>query len=93
MHLVGPENLYQLWFYNSLSARVAGLNSIHVDAAGHKSMRYRDGTIITWNNPHDVIINCVWGQMSRQITERIVYEDKRNNVTGWYEPGTVKGKP
>lgn len=67
--MVGPEKLYELWFYSSLSARVAGWNSIQVDVVGQKHVRYRDGTVISFNNPNDLIINCVWGQMSRQITK------------------------
>jgi hypothetical protein len=81
-----------MWFYSSLSARVAGWNSIQVDVVGHKFVRYRDGTVIKFNNPDDLIINCVWGQMTRQITKRIEYEDERSGVTAWYEPGNVKGK-
>lgn len=51
--MVGPDKLYEMWFYSSLSAKVTGWNSIYVEANGEKKIRYRDGTVITWNNPDD----------------------------------------
>jgi len=91
--MTGPDGLYEVWFHTSLAAKVTGWNSIYVDATGEKKVKYRDGTIISWSNPDDQISSAVWGQMTRQITKRIEYNDERNGVTAWYEPGCVKGKP
>lgn len=62
---IGPNGLYTMDFYSSLSGYLSGWNSIHVAVTGRKRIRYRDGTEITWNNPSDDIVSCIWGQMAR----------------------------
>ena len=92
MMQVGPKNLYRWWGYSSFKPS-AHLNSIDLVVKGGKWVKFHDGSTISYNPHQDQILNTIKGQLTHLICGRCDFKDDTNDVTGWYEINSVKGKP
>lgn len=59
----GPQNLYRYNGYSTFSAK-AWLNSIKLKVTGHKTISFKDGSSITWNNQSDAFNNTFLGTLN-----------------------------
>lgn len=75
--------------YTGYSAK-AGWNSVKVDVIGNKSIKFKDGSKITWNNMEDQINKTLYGTMVRQVTGSQDYKDETNHLTAHIETGAKK---
>jgi len=91
IHIIGPDNIYEFSMYSGYSAR-ASWNSVKVNVIGNKWIKFKDGSIVKWNNMEDQINNTLWGTMARQVTGKQEYKDEINHITAYIEPGTVNKK-
>lgn len=87
--IIGPDNLYEFSMYTGYSAK-AGWNSVKVNVIGNKTIKFRDGTKITWNNMEDQINSTLYGTMVRQVVGRQDYKDETNHITAYIETGAKK---
>ncbi|CAI2369651.1 unnamed protein product [Moneuplotes crassus] len=85
----GPDNLYEFSMYTGYSAK-AGWNSVKVNVIGNKTIKFKDGTSITWNNMEDQINSTLYGTMVRQVIGRQDYKDEKNHITAYIETGAKK---
>lgn len=65
------------------------MNSITVNAAGHKKVRFHDGQEITCNAPTDKFFNAMMGTLHQQVSGKLEFHDPANNLYGFYEIGKV----
>ncbi len=89
MLLEGPEQNYQFCGYSTFSAK-AYLNSIKLKVVGLKTVTFKDGGKITYNNQSDQFNNTFIGTLNHQITGKIQFTDEKNQVNGCYEIGNIK---
>lgn len=89
IHIFGPDNIYEFSMYSGYSAK-ASWNSIKINVIGNKWIKFKDGSIIKWNNMEDQINNTLWGTMTRQVIGKQEYKDEVNHITAYFEPGKTK---
>lgn len=87
--IIGPDDLYEFSMHTGYSAK-AGWNSVKVNVIGHKTIKFKDGTTITWNNMEDQINSTLYGTMVRQVVGRQDYKDETNHITAHIETGAKK---
>ena len=87
----GPNGLYKMYGWNSFTAK-AWLNSCTLYVDGRKVVEFPDGTKIEWNNQGDQLNNLFMGTLCHQLTGKIEFHDKKNNLYGFYDMGSVKKK-
>lgn len=90
--LEGPNDSYRYNGYASLSVK-AQLNSIYLEAGGEKSIKFPDGSQITFNNQNDIFGNTLIGTFHHQLVGTINFVDEKNRVSAAIKIGQEKGKP
>lgn len=88
----GPDNLYSLEGWNSFTAK-AWMNSITLTVAGKKTITFKDGGQIEFNNQGDQFNSIFIGTINHQLTGKIEFHDKKNGLYGYYDIGNIKKKP
>eukprot|EP00347_Sterkiella_histriomuscorum_P010094 403338699 len=89
--LEGPEEIYQFSGYSGFSAK-AYLNSIALNVFGSKVVKFKDGTVIKYNNPCDAFNNTFFGILNHQICGKVEFIDEKNGLRAFYDIGNVKKK-
>ena len=70
----GPDELYSWSGYSGFSAK-AYLNSIVLNVIGSKTVKFKDGTVIKYNNPSDQFNNTFFGVLNHQICGKVTFVD------------------
>mmetsp|Transcript_35627 Transcript_35627/g.54487 ORF Transcript_35627/g.54487 Transcript_35627/m.54487 type:complete len:205 (+) Transcript_35627:1001-1615(+) len=91
MYVEGPDQNYIAHGYNEYSVK-AYVNSAVCTAKGQKTVSFKDGQTIKFNNPSDTFYNIVMGTLYQWITGKMEFHDEANDLYGFYEIGSVKGK-
>lgn len=89
INIIGPDDIYEFGMHTGYSAS-ASWNSVKVNVIGSKYIKFKDGSMITWNNMEDQINNTLWGTMTRQVTGKQEYKDEKHHITAHIETGVKK---
>lgn len=68
----------------------AYINSAVCTPTGHKTIIFKDGQTISFNNPTDTFYNILMGNLYMWVHGKIEFHDRENDIYAWYEIGTVK---
>lgn len=68
------------------------MNSAALIVSGHKTITFMDGSQVTYNSQGDNFNNILMGTMQHQLTGKVEFKDPKNNITAFYEIGSVKKK-
>lgn len=91
MLVEGPEQNYVFSGYSTFSAK-AYLNSIKLKVTGGKTVQFKDGGKIVYNNQSDLFANTFFGTLNHQIIGKMEFHDEKNGIYGCYDIGNVKKK-
>lgn len=91
MLIEGANKSYRVTGWSTYVIK-SGLNSATLAADGHKKVTFYDGQTITYSNPGDLFYNLFMGTMGHQITGKLDFVDKENDIFGTYTFGNVKRK-
>ena len=89
--VIGPNKryVYSSWAECQVSF---SMSSITVNAAGHKKIQFHDGQVITCNAPTDKFFNTMMGTLYQQVSGKLEFHDKANDLYGFFEIGKVPKK-
>ena len=63
-----------------------------VTVVGYKKIKFKDGHIITYDNPNDTFYNTVIGNIYHQVQGKITFTDQANNIKAYYDLGYSRKK-
>mmetsp|Transcript_15329 Transcript_15329/g.14911 ORF Transcript_15329/g.14911 Transcript_15329/m.14911 type:complete len:151 (+) Transcript_15329:1213-1665(+) len=90
-YIIGPDEIYKFSGYSHYSVK-AHLNSIDLIVEGGKTIVFKDGSIIKYNNLSDIFQNTFFGTLSHQMTGRIDFKDEKNGIHATIDIGKIKKK-
>ncbi|KAJ6232620.1 oxysterol-binding protein [Anaeramoeba flamelloides] len=77
--LIGPNEKYHFFGNGIWSASFRG-NKINCSQEGKCQLNFKDGTIISWNNPLVHISGVLWGDRVTNFTGKMLFEDQTNGL-------------
>ena len=63
------------------------MNSADLDVTGGKTIRFKDGGVITYNAPNDNFQNTLFGTLIHNLCGVCIFKDEKNNIEGSYNIG------
>ncbi|KAJ6229199.1 oxysterol-binding protein [Anaeramoeba flamelloides] len=77
--LIGPKDKYHFFGNGIWSASFRG-NKINCSQEGKCQLNFKDGTIISWNNPLVHISGVLWGDRVTNFTGKMLFKDQTNDL-------------
>jgi hypothetical protein len=79
-HIIGPNNSYQIFGYAVVNAQLSGVNSFKGWREGKNLIKFKDGSLISFNTPETVVNGLLMGERVLNYSGTMVIKDYTNKI-------------